>query len=141
MQDHRQETRRNIAPVSRKGALRPGEELWASPAPLRSPAAYSWSERVRFEEDIRRHLQDLDGQIRVLRTGLRTEAGPIPSEYLTDIRTARQDVAQVLTRLIEPNAVEWDSIRQQVHHAIAALDRAVVRARRSASPASRPIPL
>lgn len=140
IQDNHQEARRTIAPISHGGVVRP-EELGATPTPLRSPAEYGWSERIRFEADVGRHLQDLDRQIRVLRTGLRNGSGPIPSEYLADIRSARQDVARVLPRLAQPSAVEWESIRLQVHHAIAALDQAVSRARRAASPAHRPTPL
>lgn len=141
IQDNHQEARRNIAPISHGGSVRPGEELGSTPTPLRSPADYGWAERVRFEADVGRHLQDLDRQIRVLRTGLRNGSGPIPSEYLADIRTARQDVARVLPRLAQPNAVEWESIRQQVHQAITALDQAVSRARHAASPAHRATPL
>jgi hypothetical protein len=141
IQDNHQEARRNIAPISHGGTLRLGEELGSTPSPLRSPAEYGWAERVRFESDVGRHLQDLDRQIRILRTGLRNGSGPIPSEYLADIRSARQDVARVLPRLAQPSAVEWESIRLQVHQAIAALDQAVSRARRAASPAHRPTPL
>lgn len=141
VQDDHQEARRTIAPVSHGSAVRPGEELGATPRPLRSPAEYGWSERIRFEADVGRHLQDLDRQIRVLRTGLRNGSGPIPSEYLADIRSARQDVTRVLPRLAQPSAVEWESVRLQVHHAITALDQAVSRARRAASPAHRPTPL
>jgi hypothetical protein len=140
-QDDRQAARRDAAPVSRTGPLRSGEELWASPAPLRAPAEDSWSERGRLDDDVRRHLANLDRQISVLRAGLRNGAGPIPSEYLTDIRLARRGVEQSLARLAAPTPVDWDGIRMQVHQAFAGLDRAVVRARRAASPARRPIQL
>ncbi len=140
-QNDQQNHLRRVASVSRIGALRAGDDVWTSPAPLGAPGDYNWADRARFERDVHRHLYDLERQIRVLKTGLRTGAGPIPSEYLADIRTARQGVAEALARLAEPNAAEWDLIRLQVHHAIDALDRAVVRARHSGSPVRRAAPL
>jgi hypothetical protein len=139
--DRPRPVQRTFASFSHSTPLRPGEELWVSPAPLLPADDYGWANRKRFEDDLKRHLTDVDRQIRVLRTGLRNGAGPIPLEYLVDIRAARQRLATSLAALAtDPRPEEWDAIRRDVLKTVAALDLAVGRAKRSGAALRRATP-
>jgi hypothetical protein len=120
-----------VAQVSRGAMLHPSEELWAAPSPMRPAVEYGWTDRSRFERDLGRHLEDLDRQIAVLRDGLRTGAGPIPREPLARVDNARARLIAALGELASATPADWNRIRGDVDRAVAALDAAVLRARRS----------
>ncbi|HET7600816.1 MAG TPA: hypothetical protein VFK09_11015 [Gemmatimonadales bacterium] len=125
------------AAVTRSATLHPTDELWAIPSPMRPASEYRWADRARFERDLTRHLDDLDRQIDVLRSGLRTGAGPIPSEALARIHGARRRVIVALSELTTAKPAGWERIRLDVARAVAALDSAVLRARRAGTSGGR----
>ncbi|MGH7519146.1 MAG: hypothetical protein ACREOC_17060 [Gemmatimonadales bacterium] len=124
--------------ATRPLAIHPVDKLRARPAPLDAPESYLWSDRPRFRSDLERHVADLYRQAIVLRNGLRSGAGPVPREALIAMRDAEADVVVELARLGAATAQSWPSVRLDVLDAVVRLGRAVERARRAASPGSKP---
>lgn len=118
--------------ATRPLAVHPVDRLLARPAPLDVPESYGWTDRARLQADLQHHLADLCRQSAVLRTGLKSAAGPAPQETLLAIRRAEDEVVVQLARMGAATAQSWPGVRLDLLDAVRDLGRVIERARHAA---------